>query len=155
MDRDSLQTQIVAAMGEGAKTTRAYRRLIAAYARLDPSDLAQCVSAAFLTSPGETLLAGTQLAIAAEQESVRLSSSDTILAGEIKELAGHQQLAIAGCLRALSGRDDLVCSLLDSHYGQRWQQVAIRGECRVLLALPEIQRYLSAQCTCRLEPCVA
>jgi hypothetical protein len=46
-----------------------------------------------------------------------------------------QQLVIAGCLRALSGRDDLVHDLLQSSIGQRWQIVAIRAECRVLLCV--------------------
>jgi hypothetical protein len=78
---------------------------------------------------------------------------------------------MTGCLRALSGRDDLVQGLLDSQLGQRWQRIAIEGpwldltqelssallkscvrtaaragECRVVLALPEIQRYLIAKC---------
>ena len=137
--------QIVGVLGEGGEATRLVRRLIAAYARLDHEDLARCVCAAFLANPGETLIAGTQLAIAAEKEATRLFGSDTILADEVKQLAGHQQLALAGCLRALSGRDDLVFKLLDSYHGRRWQRLAIRGECRHVLALPEIQRYLVAK----------
>ena len=55
------------------------------------------------------------------------------------------QLAVAGCLRALSGRDELVSALLNSHFGHRWLRLAISGECRIVLSLPEVQRYLSAK----------
>ena len=79
--------QIKGVLGEGYESTRLVRRLIAAYARLDQEELARCVAAAFLANPGETLIAGTQLAIAAENEAARLVASDTILADEVRQLA--------------------------------------------------------------------
>jgi hypothetical protein len=117
--------QVHGALNEQGVATLVYRKLIAAYARLDASDLARVFAACFLSSPAETLISGTHLVIAANYESQRLASSDTILADEIKELAGHQQLAISGCLRALSGRDDLVHHLLDSDLGRRWFQLCV------------------------------
>jgi hypothetical protein len=78
--------QLRGALGEGGKSEHAYRRLIAAYASLDPDELAACVAAAFLTSPSETLVHGTQLVVSAKIEAKRLASSDTILKEEVEEL---------------------------------------------------------------------
>lgn len=48
---------------------------------------------------------------------------------------------MAGCIRALSGRDDLIDKIFSSRLGQKAFNLAVRGECRIVLALPELQRY--------------
>ena len=51
-------------------------QLLAAYAMLEPSELAQCFAVAFLADPAGTLLSGTQLAIDARNEAKRLEPAD-------------------------------------------------------------------------------
>ena len=56
---------------------------------------------------------------------------------------------VAGCLRMLSGRDDLMDGVLSSKDGARAINLATKGGCRLLLGLPEVQRYLDYVWTVR------
>ena len=78
-------------------------------------------------------------------EARRLMKSNTILAQDIQELAGHAELVVAACIHSLAGREDLLYGLLSSPHGRKWQRSAIRGECKVVLALPEVQQFMHGQ----------
>ena len=135
------------APGNHARRSMA-RNLIAAYAELSEHELARMFALAFLNHPGETLRAGVALAVAASRRARELASTDQIKSRHFQELAGTQQLVVAGCLRAI--RDaDVMEALLSSPGGATAVRYAITGECRVILSLPDVQHVFESRWTGR------
>jgi hypothetical protein len=81
-------------------------------------------------------MAGVDVVLAATAESERLINSDNIRSEEVASLSHRMQLCVSGCLRTLSGRDDLVDAVLSTREGMRALDLAVIGHCRVLLGQP-------------------
>ena len=126
----------------GRTDSQVARRLIHVYVSIEKADLAKVFATAFLADPTATVTAGIDLVVAAKAEAERLVNSDTIRYEEVTSLAETMQLCVAAALRACSGHDDLIDGVLSSTDGMRALDVATRGNCRLLLGLPEVQRFL-------------
>ena len=116
----------------------ATQALLSTYAEMSHANLSRVFAAAFISRPGETLAGGVALAVYAHRRSLELASTDSINSRYVADMAGAQQLVVAGCLRAI-GREEIVNALLKSSKGSAALRNAIRGECRVILALPDVQ----------------
>ena len=128
------------------------RELVHSYSlALSHEELVQSYVRAFFARPAVTLVSGLELMQAARAEAARLRSSDTLLAEDVAQLGERIELAVAGCIRAFSGHDDLIDQLLSSRVGKKAADLVIRTQAVKVVALPEIQRYLQLIWMGRLE----
>ena len=112
------------------------RFLIQAYVAADHDALIYTYAACFLNDPATALFAALGLCTDAKAESRRLETQDGVLAEQTQELAVFVEKVVAGTLRSLSGRDDLVDNILSSETGQRFISLALRNDCHNISGLP-------------------
>ena len=130
---------------KAARLERAQRQLIYSYScSLSKETLIASFVRAFVANPAIALVSGVELAEAAKVEAKRLRSSDNILADDVEALYTRQELLVAGCIRTLSGRDDIVDELFSSKIGGKVLRLAISCNLVKVVALPEVQRYLDS-----------
>jgi len=123
-----------------ARTVR--RRMVYSYANLPSERLARIFTNAFVSDPTGSMLGGIDLVIAAQKEWKRLHDDNPRKAETVKVLSVRMQKIVAACVSSFSGRDDLVDGLLSCQDGNKILTYAIESSCRIVVAVPEIQRYL-------------
>ena len=133
----------VGTVRKGSRKAAEERHLIIyAYASFPREELVRAFVHAFLERPALAVKVGIEVATTAQDEANKLAASDIILSDEVRRLSQWMLKIVAGCVRALSGRDDLVDALFASQNGKKALSFAINGECFELLGLPEVQRLL-------------
>ena len=80
------------------------------------------------------------MAVEAHRFARSLAQTDQIISRYMEDLAGTQQLALAGCLRTISDTA-LLGELLSSLAGQQALEDAILHELRVIVTVPQVQSY--------------
>ena len=90
----------------------------------------------FLNDPAAALFAALGLIMDAKAESNRLETQDGVRAEQTQELADFVEKVVAGTLRSLSGRDDLVDKVISSETGQRFISLSLRNDFHAIAGLP-------------------
>lgn len=122
----------------------AMRALLTAYSQLPPEALARCVAHAFKAYPCSCLHGLIQLSAAARQHSGKLRTRDIVTSEALRSGADRLQLAVPASLGELNEQLE-VNTLLRSSEGHAILPLAVRAECKLLLAQPTIQHFLNAE----------
>ena len=122
----------------------AMRALLTAYSQLPPEALARCVAHAFKAYPCSCLHGLIQLSAAARQHSGKLRTRDIVTSEALRSGADRLQLAVPASLGELNEQLE-VNQLLRSSDGQAILPLAVRTECKLLLAQPTVQHFLNAE----------
>ena len=125
-------------------TRTAMRALLSAYAKLPPEALARCVASAFKAWPCSCLHGLIQLSALAKQHARKLRTLDTVSSEELRIGADRLQLAVPASLGELNDQQE-VNRLLHSPDGALLLPLAVRAECKLLLAQPSVQHFLNAE----------
>ena len=120
----------------GRSGVKLARFLVQAYATADHDALIHTYATCFLNDPAAALFAALGLIMDAKAESNRLETQDGVRAEQTQELADFVEKVVAGTLRSLSGRDDLVDKVISSETGQRFISLSLRNDFHAIAGLP-------------------
>ena len=104
----------------------------------------------FRKDPGQLLLDLVELAASTRRKSMRLRSTEPLVADDVFTASARAQLVAAGCLRAIGDIKDalgrrMTDELLRSPHGERALRLAVRFDCHTLLSQPEVQKMITCE----------
>ena len=126
----------------------ARRALVELYASMSVEELCYGIPKAFQDAPALMLLDLVELSASTQRKAMRLKQLEPSAADDYFVASNRIQLAAAGCLRTLSNMKDAlsrwqVDEILGTPRGLQAIRTALRFQCRVLLAQPEVQRFMT------------